>query len=148
MAIELNDPRGFIALRLRQLTDEEAHLRRKLFYYKSFSQIAILLGIIAPIFAGSALVGEGGILQDWKPYIALSVFLAALLTGIHKGLDCEAYHAECRRAIHALRSLIEGFEAALASEPDHLQAMLDGLELRLQHYREQAFDVPSTRLSE
>lgn len=138
----MRDLQSFIALRIRQLTDEASHLERKLLRYTRFSSIAVLFGIVVPILAGSALVTEGGVLEHYKWLVAIAVFAAAVLTAVHKGLNCEAYHAECRQAIHALRSIIEGFEAAVTLQAGQLPPAIGELEARLQHYRERAFDVP------
>jgi hypothetical protein len=140
--IELGNVQSFIALRIRQLADEESRLRSKLSLYRGFSDIAVLSGIIIPILAGSTLVTDGGILKDYKWLVAILVFAAAALTAVHKGLNCETYHAECRQAIHTLRSIIEGLEGIVTLEANQFQSAIGELEVRLQHYRERAFDAP------
>ncbi len=144
--VEASSMQSFVALRIRQLVDEESRLESKLPRYKRFSDVAVLSGIVVPILAGSTLITAGGVLETCKGYVAIAVFAAAVLTAVHEGLNCEAYHAECRQAIHALRSIIEGLEATVALEANQLQPAISELEVRLQHYRERAFDTPS-RLS-
>jgi hypothetical protein len=81
-------------------------------------------------------------LQNYKWLVAILVFAASALTALHKGLDCEAYHAECRHAIHNLRSIIEGLEATTTLDAKQLQSAIAELEVRLKQYRERAFDTP------
>jgi hypothetical protein len=133
---------GHIVARTRELTAEEAHLERRLRAFRGFSQIAVLGGIIVPMLAGSTLMAEGSALASYGPVIAIAVFITSALTALHKGLNCEAYHSECLRAIHELRSLVEGFQATVTLPADQVQAALNQLEARLQRYREHASDIP------
>jgi hypothetical protein len=140
--VDANTLNAHIVSRMRELTAEESALERRLRLFRGFSHVAVLGGIIVPMLAGSALVAEGGMLTSYGPVIAVAVFITSALTALHKGLDCEAYHSECMRSIHELRSLVEGFQSTVALPADKVQATLDQLEARLQRYRERALDIP------
>jgi hypothetical protein len=133
---------SFAASRRDQLIQEEQRLRAKLTWYKGFSKVAVLAGIVVPVFAGSRLISDSDIFGVPKIYVAVAVLIAAALTAIHKGLDCEAYHTDCRHAIQALRRLEEGYEALITREGESLRRTFDDLEVLLRRYRERAFDLP------
>ena len=143
--VDTNIEHGLVMSRIRDLTNEERRLELRLRTFRAFSQVAVLGGIVVPLLAGSMLVTEGGPLASYKPAIAIAVFITSALTALHKGLNCEAYHGECTRAIHELRSLVEGFEATVVLRADQVQPALDKLETRLQRYRERASDIPPRR---
>lgn len=64
--------------------------------------ITVLIPSLLAVVAGSALFSEN---NEWKTIIGYSVLIAALLTSIHKGLDCDTYQLECRRLIQAYHGL-------------------------------------------
>jgi hypothetical protein len=66
--------------------------------------IPSLLGVLA---GSSLLVESNSIFLGIKvsTLIGLGTLLAACLTAIHKGLDCDAYQAECRRLVQEYRNL-------------------------------------------
>jgi hypothetical protein len=137
------EARRLVRLRLEELPAEQRRLSRLLVLYQSYSHVAVLLGIVVPVLAGSGLVSTGGLLADHKQLLAIAVVVTAMLTALHKGLNCEAYHAGCRRAVNTLQSLVDGYEAVGAS-PDPGAAVAD-LETRLRQFRESAFDIPPVR---
>ena len=146
----MNSPpniRDFIELRIRQLLLEERRYRLKLWIYGWLSWICVVVGIVVPLLVGSALLASpAGFGSKWGNIAGGLTLLAAVLTGLHKGLKCEAYHDACRRQIHSLRSIVEGFEAtATVSGPD-LLAQVDTLETRLRELRTVTFDVPPPRV--
>jgi hypothetical protein len=130
-------------LRQDELAVEQRRLTRLLSFYQGFSYVAVLLGIVVPVLAGSGLVSEGGLLATHRQLLAVAVVVTGMLTALHKGMNCEAYQAGSRRAINTLQSLIEGYGAiAVARDP---AAAIEALEARLQQFRETAFDVPPLR---
>jgi hypothetical protein len=143
--IDANILKSLVATRIDELSIEEAAIESRLRFYRGFSHFAVLCGIVVPMLAGSTLVSNGGMLSDAADYIAFAVFVTGALTALHKGLNCEAYHAECMRSIHELRSLVEGYEAIITLSPDQTPEALDKLEARLQRYRERASDIPPAR---
>jgi hypothetical protein len=140
------DSHALIRLRIDQLLEEERHHRRRLRLLRGLSWICVLAGIAFPILAGSALLGSPDLFgPKWKLWGGILVLLAAVLTAIHKGLNCEAHHAECRRVIHQIRDLIESYEAALVLGPDDPEPQVATLEARRRELRSQAFEVPPAR---
>jgi hypothetical protein len=140
--VDTDIERDYVISRIEQLTAEETAIESKLWWMRKFSHVAVVFGIVVPVLAGSTLASNGGLLEDLKIWIAVAVVLGGALTALHKGLDCEAYHAACMRSIHELRSLIESFQASVTLDADKRQATFAELESRLRRYRERARDVP------
>jgi len=141
--------RDFVRGRIERLAREERGVRSKLIWFRAFSQVAVAAGVAFPILAGSTLlagaasalpVGSGGSL--WGAVSGGLALAAGLMTGLHKGLKCEAYQAESRRTVHALRSLIEDFEATSVLNADELGPAVMALEARRRELRLDAFEVP------
>lgn len=137
------EAKALARLRLEELPAEQRRLTRSLAFYRAFSHVAVLLGIVVPVLAGSGLVSDGGVLVAHRQLLAIAVVATAMLTALHKGLNCEVYHAGCRRAVNTLQSLVEGYEALGASSAPG--AALADLEARLRQFRETAFDIPPIR---
>lgn len=138
--------RELVEMRIKDLLREEDTIRGRLIPYHLFSQVAVVLGIVVPLLAGSALLTP---LQAQSPDVKLWIggfaLLAAVLTAIHKGLNCETYQAQARVTSHRLRSLVEGFERTRALDPAALVAALEVLERRLEDLRASAFEIPPRR---
>lgn len=137
-------------LRQEELALEQRRLARLLVAYQTFSHVAVLAGIVVPVLAASELANPNSPLLNHpllgasaRVWLAIAVVITAVLTALHKGLNCEAYHAGCRRALNTLQSLVEGYEAVGASHDP--AATVAALEARLRGYRETAFDVPPPR---
>jgi len=137
-------------LRQEELAAEQRRLTRLLGRYRVFSHVAVLLGIVVPVLAGSELANPTSALLNYqlaglsgRLMLAMAVLATAMLTALHKGLNCEAYHAGCLRAVNTLQSLVEGYEAVGASHDP--AAAVAALEARLREFRETAFDVPPLR---
>jgi hypothetical protein len=64
--------------------------------------ITVLIPSLLVVVVGSALFTAG---NEWKTIIGYSTLTAALLTAIHKGLNCDAYQLECSRLIQAYHEL-------------------------------------------
>jgi hypothetical protein len=141
------DIRTFVAHRIEQLSREETSYRRKLVILRWASAVCVIAGIAFPLLAGSALLSSPDIFDNalWARLSGGLILIAAILTGLHKGLKCEAYQTECKRVIHALRSLIEGFEATAYLAEAEVRAAVDPLERRLQDIRKDAFEILPAR---
>jgi hypothetical protein len=143
-----SDPIGLVRLRIDQLLAEEGHYRGRLRVLRTLSWLCVAAGIVFPILAGSALLGSPEIFgPGWKLWGGILVLLAAVLTALHKGLNCEAHHAEAKKTIHGIRDLVEGYEAALFLGADEFGPQLTALEARRAGLRANAFDVPPARIA-
>jgi hypothetical protein len=71
----------------------------RLRFFSKTNLITVLVPSLLGVLAGSAL--SPSINPLWLGSGALAV---AILTAVHKGLDCEAHQAECRRLVQANRS--------------------------------------------
>lgn len=141
-----SDIRAFVDHRIGQLLREERQYRIKLSIYGWLSWICVAVGIVVPLLVGSALLASpAGFGPRWGNIAGALALLAAILTGLHKGFKCEAYHDECRRQIHTLRSIVEGLEATVVLEGQQLSAEVETLEARLRDLRAGAFGTPPRR---
>lgn len=112
--------------------------RLKLFGYTNW--ITVIVPSLLAVTAGSALFADN---DEWKLTVGLSALIAALLTAIHKGLDCDAYQAEARRLIQAYNGMATRYRTLHESRKENwLQDFLE-LEDRLAELREGATaDLP------
>ena len=84
--------------------ESECHERANFFegslrLFSITNWITVLVPSLLGVLAGSALAPNFG--GSW---IGWGVLAAAILTAIHKGLDCDAHQAECRRLVQEYRS--------------------------------------------
>jgi hypothetical protein len=137
----------FARTRASILLDEERPYRRKLRVLKCLSWVAVTAGVAFPLVAGSALLARPELFGEgrWALIGGILVLVAAILTGLHKGLKCESYHADCQQRLHALRSLIEGYEGIVLLSDDEVGPAIKALEERLARLREIPFDIPPAR---
>lgn len=120
-----------------ELTVEQRAFEIWLGLLEPFGAFSKGCGIVLPLLAGFTLLSQPEFLgENWEPISGCLSLLAAMLTGIHTGLECDDHQAECRRLIKMLRSLVEGYQAAKATDKDELQARFDCLEIRLKGFRE------------
>ena len=76
--------------------------------FSKTNRITVLVPSLLGVVAGSALFANSEpIWRGITPMVLVGVgtFVAAILTAIHKGLDCDAHQAECRRLIQVYRGL-------------------------------------------
>jgi hypothetical protein len=138
----IDDIHAFVGLRIAQLTDEEASLRRKLNSYRTLSLVCIVSGVIFPLLAGSTLLGSSDFFgPNWARVGGLLALLAAALTGLQRGLNCDAVQNEYKKGICAIRGLIEDLEATSLLDVDQARAALDSIDKRLGTMRSR-MDVP------
>ena len=62
-------------------------------------QLYLVPSLLA-VIAGSAIFTS-----NYSLLLGIGALVAALLTAIHKGLDCDTHQAECRRLVQAYRGL-------------------------------------------
>ncbi len=77
-------------------------------FFSKTNWITVLVPSLLGVLAGSGLFVEPG--SGWKgidasTLIGVGTLFAAILTAVHKGLDCDAHQAECRRLVQIYRSL-------------------------------------------
>ena len=138
--------REFIALRIDQLLREERAYRTRLGIFRPFSQLTVVAGVVFPLIAGSTLLTSAQIFGQNSNIIGgILSLVAAALVGIHKGLGCDAYQSNCRRTVHGLRSVIEGYERTSTLDTAALATAIDQLESRLNDIRGGAPELPPPR---
>jgi len=106
--------------------------RLKLFGYTNL--ITVIVPSLLAVSAGSAFFAT----DDWKLFIGITVLIGALLTAIHKGLDCDAYQTECRRLIQAYNGLAARYRTLHEVQKEHWLDDFLELENRLAELREGA----------
>ena len=77
-----------------------SYFDRRLRFFSKTNWITVLIPSLLGVTAGSAFFAS-----STSPFLGIAALVAALLTAIHKGLDCDAHQAECRRLIQSYREL-------------------------------------------
>jgi hypothetical protein len=128
--------------RSADLLADERKLQWTLRLYTAFSQIAVVLGIVVPILAGSTVLASIQNVAGWPIITGLLTLVASVLVAIHKGLNCDAFHGRCREALAELRSIAMSYERLLSRPPaeDHHKA-LGPVEARLDRFYQSFCDV-------
>lgn len=135
--------RNFVIMRIRALSAEERRTRTKLLIYQWLSWICVAAGIVFPLLAGSTLLASPHLVgENWTLVGGVLALLAAVLTGLHKGFNCERYQADLRAKLHALHSLVESHQETALLNGDALSAEVTRLNNCLRDLRIQSFDTP------
>ena len=80
--------------------EAEAFIIRLEFLSKT-NWVTIVVPALLATFAGAAIFAD----TEWKELTGTAALLSALLTAIHKGRNCDAHQAECRRLSQAYSGL-------------------------------------------
>jgi hypothetical protein len=88
------------AERTMECGERASYFVKRLRFFSKTNWITVLVPSLLGVVAGSALFAETD-----SMWIGIGALAAALLTAIHKGLDCDAHQAECRRLIQAYHGL-------------------------------------------
>jgi hypothetical protein len=88
------------AERATECGERAAYFDKRLRFFSKTNWITVLVPSLLGVVAGSALFADVDSL-----WLGIGVLSAALLTAVHKGLDCDAHQAECRRLVQAYRGL-------------------------------------------
>ena len=81
---------------------------RQLRLFSKTNWITVLVPSLLGVLAGSGLFATSDFKWLWfetSTWIGIGTLLAAILTAIHKGLDCDAHQSECRRLVQVYRGL-------------------------------------------
>ena len=90
-----------IALKREAECNQRAsYFESRLRFFSKTNWITVLVPSLLGVIAGSALFTSVNSL-----WLGIGTLVAALLTAIHKGLDCDSHQAECRRLVQAFRGL-------------------------------------------
>ena len=78
----------------------------RLFSYTNW--ITVLIPSLLGVLAGSGLFADSNLVFlrfETSTWIGIGTLLAAILTAIHKALDCDAHQTECRRLVQVYSGL-------------------------------------------
>ncbi|WP_421868104.1 hypothetical protein [Motiliproteus sp.] len=108
-----------------------AYFDQRLRFFSKSNWITVLVPSLLGVIAGSAL------LADTDPlWIGLGALVAGLLTAIHKGLDCDAHQAECRRLVQQYRGLETRYRTLAQIESTDIAEELLKLDVTLAELRQ------------
>ena len=82
-----------------------AWLQKRIGLLSCFNWLTVLVPSLLAVTAGSALFAGA----EWGPAVAGAALLAAVLSAIHKGLNCDIHQADCRRLLKAYRALSKSY---------------------------------------
>lgn len=142
MAPDIERYRRFAAIRVDQLVDEDASLRRWLLLVRLGSWPLQLVSIVFPVAAGSFSISG---FADYSTLVPLFSFVGAAAVALHRGLNCDAYQGALKRTTQAVRSIIEDYECIAALADDKVADALKKAEARLHELRATSNDIPPRR---
>lgn len=103
-------------------------LEKRIGLLSSLNWLTVLVPSLLALVAGSALFAG----EDWSPFVAGAALFAAILSAIHKGLNCDTYQADCRRLLKAYRAHSVGYRTLNELEPNDREIRLLELEAKLE----------------
>jgi hypothetical protein len=86
--------------REKECRERAIYFEERLRFFSRTNWISVLIPSLLGVVAGSALFSNGN--SFW---LGIGALVAALLSAIHKGLDCDAHQVECRRLVQEYRGL-------------------------------------------
>lgn len=103
-----NNYQTIAAQRETECGERAAYFDGQLRIFSRTNWITVLVPSLLGVIAGSALFADAS--SSWlglnaSTWLGIATLIAAILTAIHKGLDCDAHQAECRRLVQAYRGL-------------------------------------------
>ena len=138
--MEDSEIRSFLDLRERQCRIERRALEMWLEVLSPLRWATVIGGVIFSALGSAALFGATATVVG-----GVCSLIAAILTGIHTGLRCDAHHAECHRLVHLYASLEAGYQAARVVSGPELEKQHRKLEERFQEAKAKATTSPSDR---
>lgn len=109
-----------------------AKLAKRLGFFSYMNWITVLVPLILAGGAGSAFFAG----NNWASWIGATALLGALLTAIHKGLNCDAHQSECRRLIQSYGGLAARYRTLHEIDKKDGESRLLELEETLANLRE------------
>ncbi len=103
----------------------------RLRFFSKTNWITVLVPSLLGVLAGSALFSDSG-----SVWIGLGALAAALLTAVHKGLDCDTHQVECRRLVQAYRGLETRYRTLRQIESSDIAEELRALDAELAELRQ------------
>ena len=88
------------AERMTECAERATYFDKRLRFFSKTNWITVMVPSLLGVVAGSALYADRNLI-----WIGIGTLFAALLTAVHKGLDCDAHQFECRRLVQAYRGL-------------------------------------------
>ena len=119
------------ANRQAECSRRASYFESRLRFFAKTNWITVIVPSLLGVIAGSALFTSVNSL-----WLGIGTLVAALLTAIHKGLDCDAPQAECRRLVQAYRGLETRYRTVAETSLDNASARLSELEEILAELKE------------
>ncbi|MBQ0718660.1 MAG: hypothetical protein KBT88_00510 [Gammaproteobacteria bacterium] len=131
---------GIAAERQAECGERATFFDSKLRFFSKTNWITVLVPSLLGVVAGSALFAEPGFSflgfeTSTSIWIGLGTLAAAVLTAVHKGLDCDAHQAECRRLVQGYRSLEVRYRTLAQIETPNIVEILLALDSELGEIR-------------
>ena len=113
--------------RQRECEKHVIWLERRIGLLSSLNWLTVLVPSLLAVAAGSALFAG----DEWGPFVAGAALFAAILSAIHKGLNCDTYQVDCRRLLKDYRALSVGYRTLNELEVHDRELRLLELEAKL-----------------
>lgn len=130
---------GIAQARQGECEERAAFFDSQLSFFSKTNWITVLIPSLLGVLAGSGLFIESesswlGI--DASTWIGIGTLIAAILTGVHKGLDCDAHQAECRRLVQEYRRLEVRYRTLAEVDSANIIEEIRALDLDLSEVRQ------------
>ncbi|SFG28772.1 hypothetical protein [Neptunomonas qingdaonensis] len=119
------------AERATECGERAAYFDSRLRLFSRTNWITVLIPSLLGVIAGSALFSS-----THSVWMGFWVLVAALLGAVHKGLDCDAHQAECRRLVQAYRGFEVRYRTLHQIETPNIVEELRALDSGLAELRE------------
>lgn len=130
---------GIAADRQTECNERADFFDSQLRLFSKTNWITVLVPSLLGVVAGSALFAESKSILlgiEATVWIGIGTLFAAILTAIHKGLDCDAHQEECRRLVQVYRGLEARYRTLAQIEKPNIVDELLALDSELGELRQ------------
>lgn len=136
----IESTKNIAVARKSECSKRASYFESRLRFFGTTNKITVIVPSLLGVIAGSALFSSSN-----NIWLGVGVFIAAILTAIHKGLDCDAHQEECRRLVQAYRGLETRYRTISEIEIEDSQATLVELEESLASLKESQLATTSAQ---
>ncbi len=128
------------AKRQMECCQRALYFESRLRFFSKTNWITVIVPSLLGVIAGSALFSS--INSVW---LGVGTLIAALLTAIHKGLDCDSHQSECRRLVQAYRGLETRYRTISDLKLDNASKLLVDIDEQLAELKESQLTTADSR---
>ncbi|WP_339901319.1 hypothetical protein [Paraglaciecola polaris] len=135
----MNNYQDIAAQRQVECDERATYFDSQLRIFSKTNWITVLVPSLLGVLAGSGLFVDSSVYLlglSASSWIAIGTLLAAILSAIHKGLNCDAHQAECRRLVQLYRALEIRYRTLAQIEMQNIVDQILALDAKLAALRQ------------